>query len=354
MRKAILVVTLVSIFVLGASLSFAQDGVWKDDPDPSLATVSFYVQTYDTTPESAVIIYSPEGVDFAAFLAPDVSVDIDTTDLGGQGHRLEMSFTDNDNATASLTLAGEPATGYSLVRTFVSNQGPQGPEGPQGPAGADGADGAAGPVGPKGDKGDQGDPGASPFVMDGNDIQYTAGRVGIGDVTGFSSRQLDVQTTTMIGIYAESEDDIFAALYARNQGGGPAARFQDGDVYVVNGKLGVGTIDPQGRLDVNGSIFQRGGALHADYVFEPGYELETIEEHAKFMLGEKHLKAVPKAVKDRQGNDIVEYGSHQRGMLEELEKAHLYIYELNRLTRSQQAAIAELTRKLEEVDSRIR
>ena len=155
MKRLILTTGLVMGMLFAVSC-FAQDGVWKDDPDPLEATVSLYVQTYDTVPQSAVIIYSPQGVDFAAFLSSDISAGVDSMDLGGQGHRLEMTFTDNDNATARLTLAGEPFTDYVLVRTFVSNQGPQGPIGPQGPEGPQGEQGPIGPIGPAGEQGDQG------------------------------------------------------------------------------------------------------------------------------------------------------------------------------------------------------
>lgn len=96
-----------------------------------------------------------------------------------------------------------------------------------------------------------------------------------------------------------------------------------------SGNVGIGTANPQGKLDVNGAIYQRGGLLHADYVFEPDYKLESIKEHADYMWQEKHLKAVPKAAKTEDGQEIMEIGSRQRGVLEELEKAHIYISQLN-------------------------
>lgn len=58
------------------------------------------------------------------------------------------------------------------------------------------------------------------------------------------------------------------------------------------------------------------------------YKLETIEEHSDFMWKNKHLPAVPKSTKDPQGLDIVNVGEQRRGMLEELEKAHVYISQL--------------------------
>ena len=114
-----------------------------------------------------------------------------------------------------------------------------------------------------------------------------------------------------------------------------------------NGRVGIGTTNPAGTLDVNGSIYQRGNALHADYVFESDYQLESIEEHAQFMWSNKHLKAVPKASVDTNGREIVEVGSHRKGIVEELEKAHIYIDQLNIKIKSMEEQLNNLTAKLE-------
>lgn len=95
------------------------------------------------------------------------------------------------------------------------------------------------------------------------------------------------------------------------------------------GEVGIGTINPKGNLDVNGTIFQRGKELYADYVFESDYNLESIDEHADYMWKNKRLKAVPKTTKDEQGQEIIEVGEHQKGIVEELEKAHIYIQQLH-------------------------
>ncbi|MBI4775977.1 MAG: choice-of-anchor D domain-containing protein [Deltaproteobacteria bacterium] len=100
-----------------ASSPLAQNGIWRNT-SPG-AAVNFYVQSYDTEDDSAIVIYSPDGWEFAAFLATDFEafvVDID--DLGGQGYHLTMNFVDEDNATASLTFPSTPGSNYILVRAF--------------------------------------------------------------------------------------------------------------------------------------------------------------------------------------------------------------------------------------------
>jgi len=108
------------------------------------------------------------------------------------------------------------------------------------------------------------------------------------------------------------------------------------------GEVGIGTITPQGKLDVNGSIYQRGGQLHADYVFEPGYELESIEGHSKYMWQHKHLTAIPKARMDCNGQEIVEVGAHRKGIVEELEKAHIYIEQLDKRIKALEEKLVKL------------
>lgn len=104
------------------------------------------------------------------------------------------------------------------------------------------------------------------------------------------------------------------------------------------GRVGINTTGtPAGTLDVNGSIYQRGGILHADYVFEPGYKLESIDKHAQFMWSERHLPAMPQARRDADGNEMIEIGSHRRGIVEELEKAHIYIEQLHKRIRALEA-----------------
>lgn len=71
------------------------------------------------------------------------------------------------------------------------------------------------------------------------------------------------------------------------------------------------------------------GVLFADYVFEPAYKLQSIEDHAGSMWKNKHLPAMSPRREDTDGRELIELGGHTRGLLEELEKAHIYITQLN-------------------------
>ena len=151
-----------------------------------------------------------------------------------------------------------------------------------------------------------------------------------------NSRTLEIQGTAPSIVLDDQNGSYVDDFEISN--GGAVATFRDatdgidimtlGIEGALEGRVGIMTGNPQGTLDVNGSIYQRGGLLHADYVFEDDYELESIEEHAEFMWTNKHLKGIPKAEVDGNGMEIIEVGAHRKGIVEELEKAHIYIEQL--------------------------
>ncbi|MEM7358802.1 MAG: hypothetical protein AAF431_06885 [Pseudomonadota bacterium] len=93
-------------------------------------------------------------------------------------------------------------------------------------------------------------------------------------------------------------------------------------------------------VEIFGNLIVNSVDQFPDYVFEPEYELETIEDHANYMWQNKHLPAVGKATTTRDGKSYVNVSDHARGVLEELEKAHIYIEQLH-------TRLAALEEKLE-------
>ena len=98
--------------------------------------------------------------------------------------------------------------------------------------------------------------------------------------------------------------------------GGVAGDFINGDVKVTGGSF----IDDGTPLNV------------PDYVFDETYNIESIEAHAKYMWREKHLPAVSSAKVINAGS--YNMAERREQILEELEKAHVYIEQLNNRLKS--------------------
>ncbi len=196
---------------------------------------------------------------------------------------------------------------------------------------------------------------------------YFGGNLGIGTTSpNFQLSLGDTLSHTKIALYETSPTNHYGMGVVGGQfsfhlgGSGARYAFYDSadltnEVFTIQGtgNVGIGTSLPLGKLDVNGSIYQRGGSLHADYVFGSEYELESIEDHSTFMWSEGHLPAVPQARKDEKGREIVEVSSHRRGILEELEKAHIYIERLNAEKDCLAEEVAEKDKRLSVVESKL-
>ena len=80
-----------------------------------------------------------------------------------------------------------------------------------------------------------------------------------------------------------------------------------------------------------------------DFVFEPDYQLESIEDHAAAMWEKRHLPAVG------AGQQTVPLVKTTYGILEELEKAHIYIERLNERLKDKEAETAKLRHETREL-----
>jgi len=178
------------------------------------------------------------------------------------------------------------------------------------------------------------------------------GQIGVGT----SNPSLDAG----FGIHIASAADKFAFLGAGvNPAGGGSCAFNigygggalPGTVFITTRPCGgnemtrffVGNTE-RARADVAG--FQVWGSLRVngtavnvpDYVFRPGFAIESIEEHAESMWRKSHLPALGPAAEDGG----FEVAKTTMGMLEELEKAHIYIEQLHEQAKQKDERTAAL------------
>jgi hypothetical protein len=118
-------------------------------------------------------------------------------------------------------------------------------------------------------------------------------------------------------------------------------------------------INAHDQVDILGYLTVLGG-ITPDYVFDPGYPLESIDEHAALMWEMRHLPALPRAEVTAEGKGVIDVGARSQGLLEELEKAHIYIAELNDRVKAlseavgaKDSALAELRRDIEAIKGRL-
>lgn len=118
-----------------------------------------------------------------------------------------------------------------------------------------------------------------------------------------------------------------------------------------NGNVGIGTATPGSyKLAVEGTIGARKVKVTqqtnwADFVFEPDYQLPSLQEVETFVKKHKHLPDIPSA--KEVAADGVDLGEMNRRLLQKVEEQMLYIIELNKM-------VVEQGRRIEQLESRTR
>ncbi|MEP0986842.1 hypothetical protein [Ekhidna sp.] len=115
---------------------------------------------------------------------------------------------------------------------------------------------------------------------------------------------------------------------------------------VEQGNVGIGTTSPSHKLEVNGTIRSKEVKVEAanwpDYVFEPDYDLRSLEETAAYIKSNKHLPEIPSA-KEMEANGV-QLGEMNMLLLKKIEELTLYQIEMMNLIKAQQKEIEKLKR----------
>jgi hypothetical protein len=202
-----------------------------------------------------------------------------------------------------------------------------------------------------------------------------AGSVGVGAAPASvepSSPHLFVGSRFSIGTSAStgpqyvqlSNNAIYNGANPTYVGAGGASQiYMNGDVMVFRRAAGgnAGDVVPWSqaiRIDasgtrINGDLHVTGTCCGPDYVFDPSFKLASIEENAAYMWKNRHLAAVGPTRTNAEGRTEVNVFAQSKGMLEEIEKAHIYIEQLHSeikaLKIEAESREAEVRRELAEI-----
>ncbi len=186
-------------------------------------------------------------------------------------------------------------------------------------------------------------------------IQNT-GRVGSGTTTPTAPIDVEANATSIgfgnaVARLANSAGAVAFQLDADDDGTFWNFASISGDSSFRISRSGTGntemSLTSTGNLSVFGDLSIGGTCTGCDAVFQPGYSLESIEDHAALMWENSYLPAVGPT---EEGRTRISVFKKTTGMLNELEKAHVYIEQLHNRLQQQEQAIENLTQRLAELE----
>ncbi len=114
-----------------------------------------------------------------------------------------------------------------------------------------------------------------------------------------------------------------------------------------NGRVGVGVTNPSTLFEVSGTIRAKEIKVEAspwpDYVFEPDYDLLTLEETEAYIKENKHLPQIPSA-EEIEANGV-KLGEMNMLLLKKIEELTLHMIEQEKRLKKQE----ELEKKIKEM-----
>ncbi len=140
----------------------------------------------------------------------------------------------------------------------------------------------------------------------------------MGDTNYLTSREVG----QILGI--RGSQDIIFGTYTNN--------WINRMIISNSGNVGIGTINPANKLDVNGTIHSQEVKVDmtgwSDFVFKKEYNLPTLEQVEKHIAEKGHLENIPS--EDEVLKNGINLGEMNANLLQKIEELTLYVIKLNK------------------------
>ncbi|WP_090609346.1 hypothetical protein [Parapedobacter koreensis] len=178
------------------------------------------------------------------------------------------------------------------------------------------------------------------------------GKMGIGTVNPLTKIHLEGSAGRFITLTRSGLAKNAHIGYGTANSGGIYLGTDD-NTYIIwaqqNGRVGIGTTNPQAKLAVEGTVLAKEVKVKTDiavpdYVFSPEYELPKLAEVEAYVKEHKHLPEIPSAKDiEKEGLDLAEMNLL---LLKKVEELTLHMIELKKENEGQASLIANQQKEL--------